>query len=387
MIISPNGVRETPDELRPAAKELSDSTSSSGVLWCGRGATALYWGCRLAMELSGNGRRNEIILPATTCISVVYACLLAGLRARFADTNPLNGMLDVQGVRACAREQTLAVLATHLFGQTLDLGALEEWCRCRGVILIEDCAHSLGGCLPNGQPVGSTGDMAIYSFGPTKVIECGGGALVVKARQSVEALTSLMGSASSFSEAAEQSEFILTQSARYLEHALIELCRVGRHELVSGIAERMVDAYAPIYLRPLEDVTALAHAWTTIPRVAAERCKKAEIYARELQGGAWSLLNGHRKSGISWRYSFVVHFPEQRALLMESIRRDGALASNLYWPLNEVFGTGDNCPNARVFGNSVVNLCVDGSVTESWIKARARGVRWQAEAIRRAGGL
>jgi len=56
-----------------------------------------------------------------------------------------------------------AMLAAHLFGMTVDLSEISTLCRDRGIVLIEDCAHSFFG-LSGTRPVGSTGDFAIGSL-------------------------------------------------------------------------------------------------------------------------------------------------------------------------------------------------------------------------------
>ncbi len=74
---------------------------------------------------------------------------------------------------------TRAVVFIHLYGQTTDLAPLAEWCQSQGAVLIEDLAQAQCARLPSGQPAGSIGDMAVYSFNRTKILECGGGAFVV----------------------------------------------------------------------------------------------------------------------------------------------------------------------------------------------------------------
>src|SRR5207244_9041328 len=60
-----------------------------------------------------------------------------------------------------------AVLPVHIYGQPADLSALSEIALAHGLRLIEDCAQSHG-ALYHGKPTGSFGDIACFSFYPTK---------------------------------------------------------------------------------------------------------------------------------------------------------------------------------------------------------------------------
>jgi dTDP-4-amino-4,6-dideoxygalactose transaminase len=72
-----------------------------------------------------------------------------------------------------------AVLPVHLYGQPAELSALVEIARKSGLRLIEDCAQSHG-ALYRGKAVGSFGDIACFSFYPTKNLGAlGDGGMVV----------------------------------------------------------------------------------------------------------------------------------------------------------------------------------------------------------------
>jgi dTDP-4-amino-4,6-dideoxygalactose transaminase len=75
-----------------------------------------------------------------------------------------------------------AVIVTHLYGQLADITAIAALCRSYGVALIEDCAQACGAADSNGSMAGSYGDIACFSFYPTKNLGgCGeGGAFVAK---------------------------------------------------------------------------------------------------------------------------------------------------------------------------------------------------------------
>ena len=61
-----------------------------------------------------------------------------------------------------------AVIVTHLYGQLADVNSIATLCRAYGVALIEDCAQACGAADANGSMAGSFGDIACFSFYPTK---------------------------------------------------------------------------------------------------------------------------------------------------------------------------------------------------------------------------
>jgi dTDP-4-amino-4,6-dideoxygalactose transaminase len=71
-----------------------------------------------------------------------------------------------QSVEAAWTENTVAIVAVHLFGQMADAD-LRAFARERGVALVEDAAQAIGGASPAG-PAGTIGDAGALSFFPTK---------------------------------------------------------------------------------------------------------------------------------------------------------------------------------------------------------------------------
>lgn len=161
---------------------------------------------------------------------------------------------------------------------------------------------------------------------------------------------------------------VLSLSQRNLYHSLVALRRTRS---VADVAEPFLsvsDAYSALYLRSMHNPEAVAAAWKSLAGLIDSRRSKAAVYSLKLAHGPWRLLDGWRASGVCWRYSLLVDFPEQLMLFTEAIRRDGFYASNLYWPLNELVHPEDRCPTAESFARRVLNLWVDGTVNPEWVE-------------------
>jgi len=117
----------------------------------------------------------------------------------------------------------------------------------------------------------------------------------------------------------------------------------------------------------MKSAVSVLKAWGELQNVLARRLLNAELYENLLAVGGWKTLSQWRQSGVCWRYSLLVDFPDQLVTFSDNVRRDGFHVSNLYWPVNQFFLPSDECPVAEVFARRIVNLWVDGSVDTEWV--------------------
>jgi dTDP-4-amino-4,6-dideoxygalactose transaminase len=368
VIVQGHGISETPKILQSVESDLLQKANGKGIVWCGRAATGLYWAYRVASSVNPGISNPEVIVPAISCTTPANVALLTGFTPRFADVDPQTGMITVESVKARWNPRTCAVVFIHLFGQTTDLGPLAEWCRSKNIKLIEDNAQALGAHLPGGRPVGAASDMSVYSFNKTKILECGGGALLIRSGELLQTLDEELKAHPLPQELDADRSVILELSYRNLHHALVALLRLRAASEISDLFLGIRPAYEGLFLRAMKNPDGLALAWHQLPTVLAQRYQKAEIYANKLEGGPWHLLNNWRESGVCWRYSLLVNFPNHLVSFSESIRQDGFHVSNLYWPVNQFFYPDDLCPHADAFSRGIINLWVDESVDIDWVQ-------------------
>jgi len=389
----------TPAELRTVEAELLEPSQAAAVAWAGRATTALVWAYRLAARRRPDVAEPEVLLPASTCVSAAHAALLAGVRARFVDADPESGLAGLPHCRQRVTSNTVAVLSVHHLGQAAEVQALAGWCRQRNLLLIEDVAQALGGCFPGGSPLGSRGDVAVFSFNRTKILECGGGALAVRDPELAAELRPVIEESGVVSARREPRPPALEtprgallaelgRSYRNLHHALVALLRMEVQEpaQIAPLFEQLRPGYAKLYLRPLQTAAALASEWPRLPDILERRRERAERYAERLAGGPWHLLDRWRESGVCWRFSLLVDDPAGLVEFSERVRSDGFHVSNLYWPANHFFAPGDHCPHAESIARRIVNLWVDDAVNLEWIDACCRSLWKHASLIDGRGG-
>jgi 8-amino-3,8-dideoxy-alpha-D-manno-octulosonate transaminase len=130
-----------------------------------------------ALAALGVGPGDEVILPAWTWLSCFNAIVLAGALPVFAEIDE-SFNLDPDDLEGKLTGQTRAIMAVHLQGCPCDMDRILAVARRHRVAVLEDCAQSLGSSY-QGRPVGSLGDIGIYSTQIYKTITSGEGGAVV----------------------------------------------------------------------------------------------------------------------------------------------------------------------------------------------------------------
>jgi aminotransferase EvaB len=124
-----------------------------------------------ALELSfralGLGPGDGVVTVANAGMYTTLAARLAGCEPVFCDVDPATMLMDPEALAAIRGKDIRAVVVTHLFGRVAQMPALLGIARERGWAVIEDCAQAHG-ARRDGRMAGSFGDVATFSFYPTK---------------------------------------------------------------------------------------------------------------------------------------------------------------------------------------------------------------------------
>jgi dTDP-4-amino-4,6-dideoxygalactose transaminase len=133
----------------------------------------------LTLRAIGVGPGDEVIMPAYTFFATAGAALLVGAKPTFVDIHPDTYCLDAEQVRERLTSKTKAIIPVHLYGQSAEMGALEEFRSSYGLKVIEDNAQAFGAEY-RGRKTGSIGDAGCLSFFPSKNLGAyGDGGMIV----------------------------------------------------------------------------------------------------------------------------------------------------------------------------------------------------------------
>jgi len=155
------------------------ATGASHAVACSSGTAALH----LAFLALGLGPGARVVVPAVTFLATANAARFAGAEIVFADVDPESGLMTpatLEAALARAGEPVRAVAPVHLAGQLVDMQAVGAIAQRHGLRIVEDACHALGGQDGQGQPVGSgvSGDLAVFSLHPVKVMTSGEGGVL-----------------------------------------------------------------------------------------------------------------------------------------------------------------------------------------------------------------
>jgi dTDP-4-amino-4,6-dideoxygalactose transaminase len=152
------------------------------------GTAALH----LALLALDIGPGDEVIVPANTFIATAAAVSMAGARVVPADSFPATWLIDPNDLEEKITSRTRAVIAVHLYGSPVDLEAISEICTRRNILLVEDAAQAHGARY-HGRRIGSFGEVACFSFYPSKNLGAFGdaGAITTRNRAVADRIRSL----------------------------------------------------------------------------------------------------------------------------------------------------------------------------------------------------
>lgn len=120
----------------------------------------------LAFRALGIGKGDEVIVQANTYIASVMGISINNATPVFVEPDAYYN-IDEKEVEHAITERTKAVLVVHLYGQAAKMDKIVELCKKHKLYLVEDCAQCHGAQY-KGQMTGTFGDIACFSFYPSK---------------------------------------------------------------------------------------------------------------------------------------------------------------------------------------------------------------------------
>jgi len=132
----------------------------------------------IALRSLGIKEGDEVIVPTNTFIATPNAVFFAGGKPVFADVSSQTLCLNPRSLIEKISSRTRGIIVVHIGGIVCPyMKELKEICKDHRLFLLEDAAHAHGSSL-NGMKAGSLGDVACFSFYPTKVITTAEGGMI-----------------------------------------------------------------------------------------------------------------------------------------------------------------------------------------------------------------
>jgi perosamine synthetase len=137
------------------------------------GTTALH----TALLACGIGEGDEVITVGFTFAATSNSVLYTGARPVFVDIDEDTFTMDPSKIEDAITDKTKAILVVQLYGQSADMDPILDIAHKHNLLVIEDAAQAHGAEY-KGRKVGTLGDVACFSFYPTKNMTTGEGGMI-----------------------------------------------------------------------------------------------------------------------------------------------------------------------------------------------------------------
>ena len=163
------------EEAKAFEEEFASFCSTNYGVATNSGTSALH----VAMLTVGIKAGDEVIVPSHTFIATVSPLLHIGAKPVFAEVDRRTYTIDPDEIRKKITDKTKAIIPVHLYGHPCDMGPITEIAHEYDLKVIEDACQAHGAEY-KGKKVGSIGDMACFSFFPSKnMTVAGDGGMIV----------------------------------------------------------------------------------------------------------------------------------------------------------------------------------------------------------------
>lgn len=170
-------------EVKSFERAFADYCGVAHAVGVGSGTDALI----LALRSLGLGRGDEVVTVSHTALATAAAIIATGATPVLVDVETASYTIDPARIEDAIGQRTKAIVAVHLYGRPAELDTIAVIAKRHGLYLIEDCAQAAGGRYGD-RRIGSIGDVACFSFYPTKNLGAlGDGGMVTTANDSIAA--------------------------------------------------------------------------------------------------------------------------------------------------------------------------------------------------------
>jgi len=363
--------------------QLTDRFGLAGCEFVSSGRAGMTLLLQTLYEFRGEPERNEVLIPGYTCFSVPASIERAGLRVRVCDIDPRTLDYDAARLADVDFSRVLAVVSANLYGMPNDLDAIEAVARRHGVYMVDDAAQALRASCA-GRPVGTFGDVGLFSLDKGKnITSMQGGILITRHAEIAAALRRRVAALPAPGVAGT-----LTQVIKLFAYAmLLPPSRYGITQRLPflGLGRTPYQAPSPLtrYSPALGAFAALLYG--RLDELGAERRTNARRMAAAVAGiaGIQPMTLVLETEPVFVRFPVLAADPQSRQALLDALDAAGIGATGSYpaavVDIPELRGRLDprdlDCPGARMVAARIVTLPTHPFVQPTDIEAIAAACR------------
>ncbi len=320
-------------------------------------------------------QNSQVLLQALTCNAASNPIIWSGFEPIYVDCDENSFNMDMADLGRKISHNSRVLMVQHTFGLPADIDQAKAICEQNNMVLIEDCAHSLGAEY-RGQKVGTFGEAGFLSFGRDKVISSvWGGAVVTNNDELAEKVRRYRTTASQPSNFWIFQQLLHPVLMRYVILPLYNVLDIGKIFLVlsqwfnvlsKAVHKKEKQGKMPRYFpKALPNALAILalHQMVKLEEFNNHRKQIADFYNKELAGSKFILpAEFQGRKNIFLRYT--IKHPKAHEIIYTAWHRENILVGDWYscpvipcdTNLQSVKYKLGSCPIAERLTKSILNL-------------------------------
>ncbi|HUV42390.1 MAG TPA: DegT/DnrJ/EryC1/StrS aminotransferase family protein [Patescibacteria group bacterium] len=319
-----------------------------------------------AMDLKKN---DEVLIQAFTCVVVPNPILWLKAKPIYVDFEKDTLNMSPRDLKKKITSKSKIVVVQHTFGKPAKMDEIKKIAKDKKLLLIEDCAHSLGAKYKN-KKLGTDGEAAFFSFGRDKIISSVFGGMAITNNDRIGKKLLEIQKSLSFPSRFWVGQQLFHPLAFEIILPLYNLFSLGKLLLVVfqklNLLSRAVSGEEKMSRQPRNYPRKLANAQATLALSQFHRLAKfnqkrkeiGEIYRQELKGiKTLKPVSGE----IFMRYTIL---SKQAKAMINEAKKKGILLGDWYQNIVDPQGVNfekagyswGSCPVAEEIASQVVNL-------------------------------
>lgn len=231
--------------VRRLEAELADFLGISDIILVSNGTIAIQ------LVIRAMGLKGKILTTPFSYVATSSSIVWEGCTPQFCDIDARTLSIDPDSVRSQITDDSVAILATHVYGLPSHVEELENIARQRGLKIIYDAAHCFG-LNYRGKSLLSYGDASTVSFHATKTFHTvEGGGIITEDKTLVDRIRSIRNFGHN---GPEKFDGIGTNAKLSEVHAAMGLVNLGIVDEILNARKRLYSIYCEL-LEPIKNVT------------------------------------------------------------------------------------------------------------------------------------
>ena len=157
------------ENVKEFEKEIANKIGVKHAITVGNGTDALI----IALKSLGIKEGDEVITTDYTFFATAEAIRFVGATPVFCDVELDTYNIDPSQIEEKITDKTKAIVCVHLFGNACKMDEINDIAKRHNLYVVEDAAQAINSQY-KGKNVGNLGDVACFSFFPTKNLGCFG---------------------------------------------------------------------------------------------------------------------------------------------------------------------------------------------------------------------